>query len=102
MADLLRCPFHDLDRLFEARHGNIDDLIPLQGYPAYARRNVETYCEVPPSALAVLAISSGFYVPRRRSSAAADHSAIDRNAVVDRCSTAITSSVVWENVGHTN
>jgi shikimate kinase len=60
VADLLRCPFHDLDRLFEARHGNIDDLIQLQGYDAYARLNVETYCAIPPNGLAVLAISSGF------------------------------------------
>ncbi len=60
VADLLRCPFYDLDRIFETRHGNIDELIRLQGYDAYARLNVETYCVIVRNGLAVLATSSGF------------------------------------------
>jgi shikimate kinase len=60
VAELLGCPFHDLDRLFEQRHGNIDDFIAPHGYPEYARRNVETYQEIETTALAVLALSSGF------------------------------------------
>ena len=74
----------------EERHGSIDEFIALHGYPAYARRNVETYEEIEARALAVLAISSGFMTypddvhPRLRTI-----SAIDRNAVVDRCSTPI-------------
>lgn len=60
VAELLGCPFHDLDRLFEERHGSIDDFIALHGYPAYARRNVETYEEIEARALAILAVSSGF------------------------------------------
>jgi len=60
VADLLRCPFYDLDRLLETRHGNIDDLIRLQGYEAYARLNVETYRAIAPDGQAVLAVSSGF------------------------------------------
>ena len=60
VAELLACPFRDLDRLFEERHGNIDDFIELHGYPAYAWRNVETYQAIEASVLAVLAVSSGF------------------------------------------
>jgi shikimate kinase len=60
VAELLGCPFHDLDRLFEKRHGNIDDFIALRGYAAYAWGNVETYQEIEASRPAVLALSSGF------------------------------------------
>ena len=60
VAELLGCLFRDLDRLFEERHGNIDDFIALNGYSAYARRNVETYEDIEPSLPAVLAVSSGF------------------------------------------
>lgn len=60
IADLIRCPFHDLDRLFEERDGDIDDFIRLRGYAAYARSNVETYQAIEPGTLAVVALSSGF------------------------------------------
>lgn len=60
LADLIRCPFHDLDRLFEERQGDIDDFIRLRDYAAYARSNVETYQAIEPDSPAVLALSSGF------------------------------------------
>jgi shikimate kinase len=60
LADLLRCPFRDLDRLFEERHGDIDEAIRIRGYAAYARLNVETYCAMTPCEPSVLALSSGF------------------------------------------
>ena len=60
VAELLGWPFHDLDRVFERRHGDIDDFIRRHGYIAYARSNVETYRAIPPSRSAILALSSGF------------------------------------------
>jgi shikimate kinase len=59
VADLLRCPFHDLDRRFEERHGDIDDFIRSRGYAEYARVNVDTYQAIQPEP-AVIALSSGF------------------------------------------
>jgi shikimate kinase len=60
IADLLRCPFRDLDRLFEERHGDIDDFIRVRGYAAYVRANVETYRTIESGSAAVFAFSSGF------------------------------------------
>jgi shikimate kinase len=60
VADLLRRPFHDLDRLFEERHGDIDEVIQIRGYAVYARLNVDAYCSVTPREPTVLAVSSGF------------------------------------------
>jgi len=60
MANLLRCQFHDLDRAFETRHGDIDEFIHLHGYAAYAWSNVETYKSIKPDTPAVIALSSGF------------------------------------------
>ena len=60
VADKLRCQFHDLDRHFEDRHGDIDEYIRTLGYAAYARSNVETYRAIPSHEPSVLAISSGF------------------------------------------
>jgi len=60
VADQLGCPFRDLDRLFEERHGDIDDFIALRGYSAYAWQNVETYQGIETSGPAVVVLSSGF------------------------------------------
>jgi shikimate kinase len=59
IANILRYPFHDLDRIFEERHGDIDDFIRLRGYTAYTRANVETYQTIELDS-AVIALSSGF------------------------------------------
>ncbi|HEY7899180.1 MAG TPA: shikimate kinase [Gemmatimonadaceae bacterium] len=34
LADLIRCPFHDLDRLFEERQGDIDDFMSIATQPS--------------------------------------------------------------------
>jgi shikimate kinase len=60
IANLLQCQFHDLDRVFEERYGNIDDFIRIRGYAAYARSNVETYRTIESVRPAVFALSSGF------------------------------------------
>jgi shikimate kinase len=60
VADLLGRPFRDLDRLFEQRHGDIDDFIALRGYSAYAWQNVETYRDIETRSPAVFVLSSGF------------------------------------------
>jgi shikimate kinase len=60
VADLLRCPFHDLDRRFEEWHGDIDEVIRVGGYAAYAQLNVDVYCAITPHEPTVLAMSSGF------------------------------------------
>lgn len=63
LALRLGWPFHDIDREFERRHGDIDIFIHVHGYLAYARANVETYLEVAPRLHGVvLALSSGFMV----------------------------------------
>ena len=63
LARRLGCAFHDLDREFERRRGDIDDFIHVHGYAAYARENVAVYLEVIPHLRgAVLALSSGFMV----------------------------------------
>src|SRR5256885_1925951 len=62
VAALLQAPTLDLDRAFEAEHGDIDDFIEARGYPAYAAANVETYLAHRPSRLAVVVLSSGFMV----------------------------------------
>jgi shikimate kinase len=62
LADRIKAPFLDLDRVFAARLGNISAYIVGHGYEAYARENVEAYrqllraCGSP----CVLALSSGF------------------------------------------
>lgn len=60
VAALLGCPAFDLDRAFEAVHGDIDAYIQTHGYSAYAAANVETYLVHQPRKLAVVALSSGF------------------------------------------
>lgn len=60
VADVLACPFLDLDRLFEQRHGSIDDFIDRHGYHAYAAANVDVYLDVDSTTSGVLAVSSGF------------------------------------------
>ena len=63
LAARLRCPFRDLDREFEQRHGGIDAFIEAHGYAAYARENVSVYLELAPHlAGSVVALSSGFMV----------------------------------------
>jgi shikimate kinase len=60
VAELLACPFLDLDRLFEDRHGDIDRFLDQHGYAAYARANVEVYHDIEVNDSGVLALSSGF------------------------------------------
>lgn len=60
VAELVRCPFRDLDRLFEESHGDIDRFIERRGYAAYVWANVETYRQIEADAAGVLAVSSGF------------------------------------------
>jgi len=63
LAARLGCPFHDLDREFERRRGDIDAFIAARGYPAYARENVSVYLELAPRLPgSVAALSSGFMV----------------------------------------
>jgi len=60
VAALLGRPALDLDRAFEAAHGNIDRFIEANGYSAYAAANVQTYVGVRPESFGVVAVSSGF------------------------------------------
>ena len=63
LALRLGWPFHDLDREFEDRRGDIDAFIHVHGYAAYARENVAVYLDVVHHLRdAVLALSSGFMV----------------------------------------
>lgn len=63
LAIRLACPFHDLDREFERRRGDIDAFIAEHGYEVYARENVAVYLElVQELSDSVLALSSGFMV----------------------------------------
>lgn len=63
LAARLGCPFHDLDREFERRCGDIGAFIDAHGYEAYARENVSVYLEmVRRAAGSVVAVSSGFMV----------------------------------------
>jgi len=63
LALRLGCPFHDLDREFERRRGDIDAFIRARGYSAYARENVAVYLELCPHVDgSVVALSSGFMV----------------------------------------
>jgi len=62
VATLLGCPVIDLDRAFEALHGDIDHFIGKHGYAVYAAANVATYLTVRSSTSAVVALSSGFMV----------------------------------------
>lgn len=61
LAHCLALPFLDLDRQFNAQHGDIDQFITSSGYQAYAHANVELYCViVSAEPEGVLALSSGF------------------------------------------
>jgi shikimate kinase len=60
LAALLGWTALDLDRLFESRHGSIDDFIRFHGYAAYASANIETFLATPTQPPAVFALSSGF------------------------------------------
>jgi shikimate kinase len=60
LAALLGWSALDLDRLFESRHGSIDDVIRSRGYAAYASANIETFLATPTHPAAVIALSSGF------------------------------------------
>lgn len=62
VATLLGCPALDLDRAFEAAHGDIDHYIQAHGYVAYAAANVATYLANRSRPSAVFALSSGFMV----------------------------------------
>ncbi len=63
LARRLGWPFHDLDREFERRRGDIDTFIQAHGYPTYAHENVAVYLELVPGLEdCVLALSSGFMV----------------------------------------
>jgi len=62
VAALLDAPALDLDRVFEAAHGNIDRFIEAHGYEAYAAANVESYLAHRARELTVVALSSGFMV----------------------------------------
>ena len=62
LAGLLGCAALDLDRAFEAAHGDIDHYIEAHGYAAYAAANVTTYLANRSRASAVFALSSGFMV----------------------------------------
>jgi shikimate kinase len=63
LARRLGCPFHDLDREFERRRGDIDTVIHAHGYAGYAHENVVVYLELAPHLRgSVLALSSGFMV----------------------------------------
>lgn len=82
VAELLRRPAIDLDRLFEARHGGIDQFIHSYGYLPYAAANVDVYLDALVSPPAVFAVSSGFMVyPAAVHHAVAEiHTAITRAA----------------------
>ena len=60
----LSVPFHDLDRRFAERFGDIDGFIGARGYAAYAHANVEVYRTLG-DRRGVVALSSGFmtYAP---------------------------------------
>jgi shikimate kinase len=60
LAALLGASALDLDRAFEAAHGDIDHFIQARGYAAYAAANVETYFASRAPKAAVVALSSGF------------------------------------------
>ncbi|HEX5436684.1 MAG TPA: shikimate kinase [Gemmatimonadaceae bacterium] len=61
LARRLALPFLDLDRQFNAQHGDIDQFIASCGYAAYARANVELYdAIVSAEPEGVLVLSSGF------------------------------------------
>src|SRR5262245_28483426 len=62
LAARLRCPFRDLDREFERRHGDIGLFIKARGYDMYARENVSIYLELAPQLRGIAALSSGFMV----------------------------------------
>lgn len=62
VAALLGSPALDLDRAFDAAHGDIDHFIDAHGYAAYAAANVETYLVSRSRAPGVLVLSSGFMV----------------------------------------
>ena len=64
LAGRLGVPFFDLDRLFDARFGDISAFIDNHGYQEYVRRNVETYRALVARAPAngVVALSSGFMI----------------------------------------
>lgn len=64
LAERLGVPFFDLDRLFDARFGDISAFIDNHGYQEYVRRNVETYRALVARAPAegVVALSSGFMI----------------------------------------
>lgn len=62
VAALLGCSSLDLDRAFEAAHGDIDHYIQAHGYAAYAAANVATYLANRSHEPAVVALSSGFMV----------------------------------------
>lgn len=60
LAALLACPSLDLDRAFEAAHGDIDQFIGEHGYAEYASANVATYLAHRSQSPVVVALSSGF------------------------------------------
>jgi two-component system, NarL family, response regulator LiaR len=60
VAELLDCPFRDLDRLFEDTYGDIGRFIARNDYETYAWANTETYSQIGTEAPGVLAVSSGF------------------------------------------
>ena len=62
VAALLDGPALDLDRAFEAAHGDIDRFIATHGYAAYAAANVELYLVSRLQVPVVIALSSGFMV----------------------------------------
>ena len=63
LATRLGHRFHDLDREFERRRGDIGAFIATHGYAAYAGENVSTYLALRPELRgSVLALSSGFMV----------------------------------------
>jgi shikimate kinase len=64
LAEQLGVPFFDLDRLFDARFGDISGFIDSHGYQEYVRRNVDTYRALVARAPAdgVVALSSGFMI----------------------------------------
>lgn len=62
LAALLGGAAVDLDRAFEAAHGDIDHFIDAHGYAAYAAANVDTYLAERRRQPAVVVLSSGFMV----------------------------------------
>ena len=96
LAEHLDVPFVDLDRHFAGRFGDISEYINRNGYGAYARENVDTYCSVCREHVgpAIIALSSGFMTYAH--DAHPDHGRVRRE--IERCARTfvLLPSLNWE------